>query len=522
MKGRRKFGGALVEAPAGALWWLGVGWERSAFGMGVTVDGMVHLLSGALSVVGFMHLFVVLAVAVRVVWVRRSTSVSLAWLIILAAFPLIGVIAYVLVGETWLCRRRRAHTAGIAPRLLGAVDELRERFGEVDTVETAANRAVDAIGNATGFIPTLGGNSVLMLDGEGAFFSALIEDIARAEKSCDLLFYIWSSGGLVSRVERALVDAAKRGVRCRVLVDAVGAHQWLDEHAQRLRDAGVQVRGALPVGRLRSLLSRVDLRNHRKIAVIDGRIGYTGSFNMVDPAHFKQDAGVGRWVDLMARVCGPSAALLGALFALDWSLEDGEAQDVESWVPREIERCGDTLVQVAPSGPGQTPRALYRMILSTIHGARERLVTTTPYLVLDEPYMEALAGAVQRGVKVEVVVPEKIDGKLVGLATHACCNELLEVGAHVWAYREGLLHAKTIVADDDLAFVGTMNLDRRSFWLNYEVSLVLHGSKAVREVTRVQERYIKGSRPFLETRHAQRMWARRMAQNGASLFAPLL
>lgn len=483
---------------------------------------MVHLLSGTLSVLGFLHLLVVFGLAVRVVWVRRSTSISLAWLIVLAAFPGLGVIAYVLVGETWLCKRRQKHTASIAPRLLGAVDDLRGRFGGSDAVTTPDNRAVDAIGSATGFIPTLGGNSAEMLDGEGAFFSSLLEDIARAETSCDLLFYIWSSGGLVTRVERALMDAAKRGVRCRVLVDAVGSHHWLDEHAQRLRDAGVHVRAALPVGRLRSLLSRIDLRNHRKIVAIDGRIGYTGSFNMADPAYFKKDAEVGRWVDLMARVCGPSAALLGAVFALDWSLEDGETPDVEAWVPKDIERRGRTLVQVAPSGPGQTPRALYRMILSAIHGAQDRLVTTTPYLVLDEPYMEALAGAVQRGVRVEVVVPEKIDGKLVGLATHACCNELLEVGAHVWAYREGLLHAKTVVADDDLAFVGTMNLDRRSFWLNYEVSLVLHGRDAVREVCRVQERYISESLPFLETKGAKRVWPRRMAQNAASLWAPLL
>lgn len=483
---------------------------------------MASILSGLLSLGGVLHFLVVGAVALRVVWVRRDTSVSLAWIIILVAFPLVGVIAYGLVGETWVCAKRRRFTAGAAPRLRGAVEELRSRFEETDAVPTHANIAVDAIGLSTGFIPTLGGNSVQMLDGDGAFFSALIEDIARAERSCDLLFYIWSAGGLVARVEHELIEAAKRGVRCRVLVDAVGSSDWLEEHAQRLRDAGVLVRSALPVGRLRSLLSRVDLRNHRKIVVIDGKIGYTGSFNMVDPSCFKVNAGVGEWVDLMARVMGPSAALLGALFALDWSLEEIAEPEMDCWLPDVIEHAGSTLVQVAPSGPGQSVRVLYRMILETIHGARERLVTTTPYLVLDEPYMEALAGAVQRGVKVEVVVPEKIDGRLVGLATQACCNDLLDVGAKVWAFRAGLLHAKTVVADDDLAFVGTMNLDRRSFWLNYEVSLVLHGHDAVREVTRVQERYIEQSVPFRDTPQAERVWTRRIAQNAAGLFAPLL
>lgn len=471
---------------------------------------------------GLLYVTSVIAVALRIIWRRPATSVALAWLLLLAAFPLVGVFIYLMVGETWLSTRRTRRTAAVAPRLLRSIAVLRDQFGVSMRDGHPGSVGTDAIGVGTGFLPTLGGNRVEILDGAWASISRLIEDIDNARESCQLLFYIWEPGGIVDQVEGALVRAQERGVSCRVMVDAVGGKPLLGPAGDRLRDAGIEVRASLPVGRLRTLLSRVDLRNHRKLVAIDGSVGYTGSLNMADPALFKQDAGVGQWVDVMARVEGPSAGLLSALFELDWSLECKEAADPNQWVPKEIVRAGPSCVQVVPSGPGQNPKALYRMLLAAIHSAQDHLVMTTPYLVPDEAFMEALATAAQRGVKTEMVVPAKIDGRLVGLATHANCEDLLRVGVRVWAYRGGLLHAKTITVDHELAIVGTVNLDRRSFWLNYELSLVLHGGTAVDELARVQRGYIDDSDPIEDTSWGERGRARKLAESGASLFAPLL
>ncbi len=470
---------------------------------------------------GLLHLAAFTVLAVRVIWRRPATSIALSWLVLMAAFPVVGVAAYLMIGETWLSQRRQQRTAAVAPRLLQSVIKLRESCGVSMKGEHPASVSADAIGVNAGFLPTVGGNRVEILDGAWASITRLIEDIDQAQHSCRLLFYIWEPGGIVDQLHDALVRAQERGVRCRVLVDAVGGKPLLKACA-RLCEAGVEVRPALPVGRLRTLLSRVDLRNHRKLVVIDDDIGYTGSLNMADPAFFKQHKNVGQWVDVMARVRGPSAGLLGALFELDWSLEDNTEPDVESWVPQEIPPAGSSALQVVPSGPGQNPKALYRMLLSAIHAAQERLVMTTPYLVPDEAFMEALATAAQRGVRTELVVPARIDGTLVGLATHANCADLLNVGVRIWAFRGGLLHSKTITVDDQMAVVGTVNLDRRSFWINYELSLVLHGCDAVCELRRVQDGYIENSDLIENTTWATRGRTRRLAEGGASLFAPLL
>lgn len=471
---------------------------------------------------GLLHVAAFGVLAVRVIWRRPATSVALSWLVLMAAFPVVGVVAYLMIGETWLSQRRQRRTAAVAPRLLKSVIKLRESCGVSMEGEHPASISADAIGVNAGFLPTVGGNSIQILDGAWASVAKLIDDIDNAKTSCRLLFYIWETGGIVDQVHAALVRAQARGVRCRVLVDAVGGKPLLGEAGDQLRAAGVEVRAALPVGRFRTLLSRVDLRNHRKLVAIDDDIGYTGSLNMADPALFKQHKKVGHWVDVMARVRGPSAGLLGALFELDWSLEDNTEPDVESWVPQEIPPAGSSALQVVPSGPGQNPKALYRMLLSAIHAAQERLVMTTPYLVPDEAFMEALATAAQCGVRTELVVPARIDGTLVGLATHANCADLLNVGVRIWAFRGGLLHSKTITVDDQMAVVGTVNLDRRSFWINYELSLVLHGCDAVCELRRVQDGYIENSDPIEHTTWATRGRARRLAEGGASLFAPLL
>jgi cardiolipin synthase A/B len=479
-------------------------------------------LSMTAYVTAILYATLTLLVGLRVVSMRRPVGVSLAWLMLLFAFPFVGIAMYVFVGEAWLSRRRSRRTAQLARRLFVPVAEVTERFGSRQQCGHPASCAMQAIGEQTGYIPTLTDNDIEMLNGAEESFQRMIDDIDQAQRSCDLMFYIWSPGGSVDNFVEAIVRARQRGITCRILVDAVGGRPLLGNHGDRLRSVGVQIRASLPVNLLRFRLSRIDLRNHRKLAVIDDCIAYTGSLNIADPKLFKQHAGVGQWIDIMARVRGPSAGLMSALFELDWSMEDNDRPDVAEWIPKHSESHGDAHVQVVPSGPGQNPQVMYSMLLSAAHNARNRLILTTPYLVPDDAFMAALVTSSMRGVQTDVVVPARYDGLLVGLASQACCDQLIAAGVRVWAYKGGLLHAKTITVDGALGMVGSVNLDRRSFWLNYELSLIFHGGHAVADLEKIQHLYLAQSSLLGETEWSKRSWPHKLAENVAQLFSPVL
>lgn len=468
------------------------------------------------------HLVVAVALSLRVIMRRRPTEAALSWIILVVAFPVAGAVVYLLVGEPWLSKRRSERRATLSDRLRAPIADLERAHRNDVPFEHPAARAVASLGHASGLSPVLGGNSIDVLKDSDAFFNRVVSDIENATRSCDLLFYIWSTGGRADEVADALIRAKKRGVRCRVLLDAVGSKDVLEGRARSiLTESGIEVRAALPVGVIRGSFSRIDIRNHRKLVIVDDRIAFTGSQNMADPAIFKRELDVGPWVDLMTRLEGPAAAQLSALFEFDWAMEDRHPVDVSDWFP-EPARTGDSLAQVVPSGPGQEPSTLYRMLHAAVHGAEHRLTMTTPYFVPDQTFVLGLVSAAIRGVETTVVVPEKIDGPLVRLASCAYYDELIDAGVRVLAYKGGLLHAKTVAVDDTLGIIGTVNLDRRSFWLNYELSLVVQSPGPVRDLAEVQRRYIDASISMSETRWMRRGAAHRVAESTARLFSPLL
>jgi len=467
------------------------------------------------------HWSIVVALGLRIVWQRRPPEVSLAWLVVLASIPFGGAFLYLLVGEMWLGARR----ARLLGRLTGPIREriaaLPQKERVAWTPEDPTARSLSRLAASTGLMPTLSGNDVELLDAADEIFDRLIEDLENAEHSAELLFYIWEPKGRVNDVHDALARAAERGVRVRIIVDGAGGRPLLKSDAiHRLREAGVEIAVSLPVRWLRVRLSRIDLRNHRKLVVIDDSIAYVGSMNMADPKHFRARAGVGEWVDVMARLRGPTVALLATLFDSEWILEsDHDAPAPWNTLPDPV---GRTPLQVVPSGPGQTPQTLHQMLLAAVHGAQETLTITTPYFIPDEAMMAALIAAATRGVETTIVVPERIDSLLVGLASNAYFESLLPAGASVLRYSEGLLHSKTVTIDRRIALVGTANMDRRSFWINFELSVFAYDPGVTERLLEIQRGYIERSEPITQSEWERRGRARRLVENTAQLFAPLL
>jgi cardiolipin synthase len=302
-----------------------------------------------------------------------------------------------------------------------------------------------------------------------------------------------------------------------VLADAIGSRTGLRTLRPRLTAMGVAIREMLPVSLLPWRKARVDLRNHRKIAVIDGQIGYIGSQNLV-AAEFEDGLA---YEDLMARVTGPVVLELQYVFAADWFVETNEILDGESEFPSP-RLAGGVPAQALASGPAFPTQNNQRLFVALVHGAREQMVLTTPYFIPDEPLLQAMQTAALRGVAVHLVVSERGDHPIVSLAQESYYEELLEAGVQVHLYRTNFLHAKHLSIDDSVALIGTSNLDIRSFALNAEIMLLLYDADVTARLAAEQARYFAGSRLLALTTWRKRSFAAKMAQNLTRLLSPLL
>jgi cardiolipin synthase len=471
------------------------------------------------------HFVLQVILAFRVLMQRRPVGETLAWMLVIFVFPVVGPSAYLLLGELRLGQRRARRFENLYTPIRDWLRHLDERFDEDLLRLNMRSEQLAHLGKQTFGMPALPGNQIKLLDHWQNVFHSLEKDINAACSTCHFEFYIWHTGGEVDRVVEALKRAAKRGVKCRVLVDAMGSHRFLhSDCAQQLRDAGVEIQDALTGGILRLPFVRFDIRLHRKIVVIDGKIAYTGSLNLVDPRFFKKDAGVGQWVDAMVRMEGPAVEPLAITFLADWYIESNTAltELQQSGDANPQPKVGEATAQVLPSGPAYIRGAIEQILIMAIYTAREELVLTTPYFVPNETLLMALASAAQRGVKVVLVVPAKVDSKLVRHASQASKGELLNAGVRIANFSGGLLHTKSVTIDGEISLFGSVNLDPRSLRLNFEISLAVYNREFTAQLRQLQQSYIDRSQLMDLGTWRRRSLGKRIAENTARLLSPLL
>jgi cardiolipin synthase len=444
---------------------------------------------------------------------RRSPAAARTWLLLIFLLPWPGFLLYAAIGRikfpVWRMRRQRKIS-----QLIRDIQQERPLAPALVPPPDSVASLVSALGD----FRALGGNAIELLPDYDEAITRLAADIDAARKSVHLLYYIFADDESGGRVLAALLRAQARGVECRVLVDAVGSRKFgLKALFARLTEAGVPAREALPAGLFRRGAARFDLRNHRKVAVIDGRIGYTGSQNLVNPGFvpgFPNE-------ELVARVAGPTVLQLQAVFLQDWYFETGELPGHPAELPVP-EPAGDSVAQVLPSGPGFERENAQELLVYLFHHATRRIVITTPYFVPDEPFLQALRTAVRRGVEVHLVVAHPVDKWVMALAQRSYFDELLRAGVRIHMYRPHFLHAKHVTIDDDLAIVGSVNMDIRSFALNAEVALLVYDPRVVVAMRAIQERYIAESLTLTREAWSRRPLWRKVAQNTARLADTLL
>ncbi len=449
---------------------------------------------------------------------KHSPSAAMAWLLLIFLMPILGVILYWLIACNLVAKRRMK----LHQRMLDELAQMREELSHraqpsrIDVDESV--RPVVALAEKLGKMPILRGNSARLYGDDEEVLDRLIEDIESARDHIHMVFYIWENDQTGLRVADALAEAAGRGLTCRVLMDSVGSHNWFRHRSDYLAAAGVEVQAALPVGLFRRAASRLDLRNHRKIVVIDGQLGWTGSQNILNPIHGERKR---KFKDMMVRLRGPVVMELQHVFRSDWYFETDQLLDESDLYP-ELQSHGNVLVQALPSGPNYPIENYQRIVVDALHSARKRVVMTTPYFVPDEALLQAMQVASLRGAEVTLILPRSSDHWLVDAAAHSYFDFLLQAGVEIYQYDAGILHSKSLSIDEDLALVGSANFDIRSFALNFELNLIFADAGMVKSVRQLQKGYMHNAERLTREQWDNRSLWRRGGQNVSKLLSPLL
>jgi cardiolipin synthase len=474
-------------------------------------------------------LLLVVDIAIRVVAIitvpiNRRPQTATAWLLAIFFIPYLGFLLFLLFGSTKLPRKRRERQSAINTYILETTAGT-ERVRRDDAGPAWLPPIVE-LNRTLGAMPLVGGNTATLSTSYNETILELSRAVDGAQRYVHAEFYILSLDRTSAPFFDALERAHRRGVTVRVLLDHVASRQYpgYRRTVKRLQQMGVQWRLMLPVQPLRGKWQRPDLRNHRKLLVLDGQVAYTGSQNLIDSSYdrLRNRRRSLRWKDLMVRFEGPIVAGINALFVTDWYSETDELLLREA-DPGWVHEGPDTLdCQVVPSGPGFEGENNLRLFNALLYSAQERIIVSSPYFVPDESMLYAITTAAQRGIDVQLFVSEIGDQPIVYHAQRSYYEALLRAGVRIWLYPAPVvLHAKHVTIDDEVAVIGSSNMDMRSFSLNLEISVMVRGKSFVRSLREVEDTYRQASRELKLDEWLGRPFRMAVLDNAARLTAAL-
>ncbi|WWO95306.1 MAG: cardiolipin synthase [Candidatus Dasytiphilus stammeri] len=471
------------------------------------------------------------AIVCRIFMKRRTVSSSIAWLLTIYLFPFMGIIAYLILEELYLGTRRAKRAQLILPSITQWIKEFKnyKKFFAIKHSEVASQ--LFQLCELRQGITSVKANQLNLLTSTDEIVKSIIQDIQLARNNIKIVFYIWQPGGITNIVADALITAAKRGVHCRLMLDSAGSRNFFNSTwVSVMRNAGIEIVEVLRVSLLRMFFRRLDLRQHRKMVLIDNYIAYTGSMNLVDPHIFKK-AKVGQWIDLMVRMEGPITNMMGIIYSCDWELETGHRilpfqPDIDSSIISSfsLTTSEPAAIHVIASGPDYPDdyNMIHKALLTAIFSARHAIIMTTPYFVPSDDLLHALCIAAQRGVDVSIILPYYNDSILVGWASRVFFTELLKSGVKIYQFEGGLLHTKSVQIDGQLSLIGTVNFDMRSLWLNFEITLVIDNKNFGNDLSFIQGNYITSSRLIDVNSWLRRPYWQRILEQLFYFFSPLL
>ena len=456
-------------------------------------------------------------IVVFIPWVllsKKDATATVAWCLLVIFVPLLGAFLFWGFGYNYLLhkvRHKRGERGG-RRKHVPHPDTPTHQTGQEETDLGELAERVNAY-------PPRPGNALTVYHETEHAYNALLDAIAAARQYVHLEYFILRSDAAGHRLLNLLADKAKEGVEVRLLYDAMGSLHLKGRSLRPLLKSGGQVAGFLPLNPLHSLI-RINLRNHRKITVVDGRIGFTGGMNIGDD-YLGKNPVLGYWRDSFVRLQGPAVADLQRVFSEDWAFARRETLPEEKYAPPQPD-AGDVCVQIADSGPDQAVNTIREIYFLAIISARRRLWISSPYLVPDNGLFDALRAARYRGVDVRILTLLRPDHYISYYAGSYYAAELLSYGVKIYLYRKGMMHAKLMMVDGCWGMVGSANLDNRSLHLNFEVGCILHDDKQVAQLEAVYQRDLDDAIPLDRKLLEARSLTSRALENACRLFTPAL
>ena len=475
--------------------------------------------------IAFGILYPVLTVVAVYGVIRRGSrpAKTIAWMLVIVALPIAGVILYSFIGFN--LRKEKLFTRKQA-RDLQTIDELVDRqlveFEHADQHESPVvrnHRRLAQLQLRSGKFLLMSGNRARVLQDGEETFEAIFAAMEQAQSFIHIEYYIFEEGDLADRIADILLRKVKQGVRARLAYDGVGSWNLSKEYCQRLQDAGVEVFPFMPV-RFGPLANRLNYRNHRKIVVVDGQVGFTGGINVSDK-YIHGDPELGHWRDTHLRLEGRAVNFLQYIFLTDWQFVSGQNLLTAEHFPKH-ESVGPTPVQISASGPDSDYASIHQTFVSMLYEAREYIYLANAYLIPDESLLMALKTTALSGVDIRVMVPEASDSFVVKWSARSYLEELLVAGVKIYFYQKGFLHSKVIVADDELASVGTANLDIRSFEQNFELNALMYDADIARQLKARFMTDTKDSRQLDLKTYQQRPRLDRVKESVFRVLSPVL
>jgi cardiolipin synthase len=448
---------------------------------------------------------------------RRDAAAARSWLLLIFFLPWLGLVLYALLGRAYLPKWRLARQVVVAE----TIDRVYRQAPPTPFREGAQAQLWPALDltSALSNFPVVGGNRFeLIHDYQGAL-DRLVASIDSAQRHVHLMYYIYANDAVGRRISDALVRAQQRGVTVRVLMDAIGARDGLKMLAPALRAAGAEVIALLPFRLFKRERMRPDLRNHRKIAIIDGSVAFFGSQNIVSPTANKGLTNE----EMVVRAEGAVVRQLHAVLLGDRYLETNdlppEIDTVDAAAPGEHQPA---YAQVLPSGPGYSTDTTENVMVGLLYAALSRVVLTTPYFIPSQQFVSAMCNAARRGVSVHLIVDKASNKPFVQFAQESYYDTLLDAGVNIHGYHGNFLHAKLMSIDENVALIGSSNLDRRSFELNEEVTVLIYDPVVAADLWTIEQAYLARSDTVDPVAWAKRPPLKRLLQNLARLFDALM
>ncbi|BAP58774.1 cardiolipin synthase [Candidatus Tachikawaea gelatinosa] len=443
------------------------------------------------------------------------------WLLIIYFLMSVKIICYLLIDELYIEQKRSRRSHAILLSISNWYDELKKYQNIFTNTYSNVAKSLFKFSHYRQKLLGVKGKQLKIFTHAQKIMHVLIRDILLARNSIKMIFYIWYPGGLADEIAKSLILASKRGISCKLILDSVGSFCFFKSFwAKKMRDAGIDIVAALKINIFRIFSRRIDIRQHRKIVLIDNNIAYTGSMNLADPFYFKQKKKVGQWIDIMIRLKGPIVIFINVLFACDWEIETGEP--IQLQINDYSKKKYDHVIQMVPSGPGYQKNILHRTLLTAIYSSHKQLTITTPYFVPSARLLEAICKIAIRGIDVRIIIPKNNDSFLVTWASRSFFSDLLNAGVKIYQFEGGLLHTKSLLIDQQLSLVGTANFDMRSLWLNFEITLVIDDRKLGKKLYHIHNEYIAKSTLLNIKIWSKRSWWKRIIERLFYFFSPLL